>query len=80
MSTKGNLSAFRSATPAAVSKDAAVPAVAQKKPEIIGVTLRLTPDQWRRAKELAIADRTSIQALALAGISRLLAERGLPPL
>jgi len=75
MSTKANLNAFRSATPTPVS--AAEP---QRKGEIIGVTLRLTPDQWRRAKELAIADRTSIQALALAGISRLLAERGLPPL
>ena len=76
--TKANLNAFRSATPATAS----VPAARgdEKKGEIIGVTLRLTLDQWRRAKELAIADRTSIQALALAGISRLLAERGLPPL
>ncbi len=32
------------------------------------------------SSKLAIADRTSIQALALAGISRLLAERGLSPL
>lgn len=76
MSTKANLNAFRSATPS----PAPVAVAAEKKGEIIGVTLRLTPDQWRRAKELAIADRTSIQALALAGISRLLAERGLPPL
>ncbi len=74
--TKGNLSAFRSSTPA----PAPAPVAQEKKGEIIGVTLRLTPDQWRRAKELAIADRTSIQALAVAGISRLLAERGLPPL
>jgi len=73
--TKGNLSVFRSSTPAP-----APPVAQEKKGEIIGVTLRLTPDQWRRAKELAIADRTSIQALAVAGISRLLAERGLPPL
>ncbi len=76
MSTKANLSAFRTTTPTPVTAHTA----AEKKGEIIGVTLRLTPDQWRRAKELAIADRTSIQALALAGISRLLAERGLPPL
>jgi len=76
-STKANLSAFRSATPATASVPAAR---GEKKGEIIGVTLRLTLDQWRRAKELAIADRTSIQALALVGISRLLAERGLPPL
>ncbi len=76
---KANLNAFRSATPVPAPASVSV-AAEEKKGEIIGVTLRLTPDQWRRAKELAIADRTSIQALALAGISRLLAERGLPPL
>jgi hypothetical protein len=78
MSTKGNLSAFRSVTPAATVTEP--PPTPGKKSEIVGVTLRLTPDQWRRAKELAIADRTSIQALAVAGISRLLTDRGLPPL
>lgn len=78
---KTNLSNFRTAT--AGKPPAESPAPAEAKPaktRYKGVTLRLTPEQWRRAHELAVNDETSINALAIAGISKILQERGLPPL
>ena len=42
------------------------------------MSFRLTPSDWERVHQLAVADRTSINALVLRGLSRLFEERGLP--
>ncbi len=43
-------------------------------------TLRLTPEQRVRLKKYAAEMDTTIQALAIQGLSRLFEDRGLPPL
>jgi hypothetical protein len=48
-----------------------------KKP-YVAMSFRLTPSDWERVHQLAVADRTSINALVLRGLSRLFEERGLP--
>ena len=50
------------------------------KGETVHISLRLTKDQWKRAKDLADIEGTSIQRLAVHGISKLLEEKGLPGL
>lgn len=79
----GDLGLRPAAGPAALTAPAAsAPAVSKiaAKGEQIAVTLRLRKEQWRRLKELSIDERSSIQALAIEGMSRLFVERGLPPL
>ena len=44
----------------------------------VAMSFRLTPTDWERVHQLAVADRTSINALVLRGLSRLFEERGLP--
>lgn len=81
-----NLSAF-SQRRAVQKNDSATTAseqTAQVKPpakgETIMVSLRLTPEQWRRVKELSMNERRSIQQLAIAGLSRFFTDQGLKPL
>ncbi|WP_143272074.1 hypothetical protein [Azospirillum brasilense] len=53
---------------------------------LIPLTIRLTEEQYRRVQELKLATpgkrrrMSSVQELTIEGLSRLLAERGLPPL
>jgi hypothetical protein len=44
------------------------------------VTLRLRTGDWKRIHDFALTHETSIQALALAGISKLMQDAGLQPL
>ena len=53
---------------------------AEKKKGRVATNLRLTRDQWRRVHELALDEETSVQELAIRGLSRLLEDRGLPRL
>ena len=53
--------------------------IAQKKNRV-ATNLRLTRDQWRRVHELALDEETTVQDLAIRGLSRLFEERGLPRL
>ena len=76
--TKTNLAAFRSTGVQTPSEQTKV--LEKPKGLLRGITIRLTRDQWRRVKDLSTADETSIQALVLAGLSKLFADRGLPPL
>ena len=48
--------------------------------EVVCITLRLSPTQWRNAHNLALNEGMSINELAIAGINRLLEDRGLPEL
>ncbi len=43
-------------------------------------TIRLSATQWRRVKDFALDEDATFQELAVRGISRLMEERGLPPL
>jgi len=51
-----------------------------KKKNRVATNLRLTRDQWRRVHELALDEETTVQELAIRGLSRLFEERGLPGL
>jgi len=55
-------------------------AEAKKKTNRVATNLRLTRDQWRRVHELALDEETTVQELAIRGLSRLFEERGLPRL
>lgn len=46
----------------------------------VGIAVRLSPDDWYRASDLALREKTSLQRLLVAGLSELLRQRGLPPL
>ena len=50
------------------------------KGALVGITLRLSREQWDRLHDRARAEGVSLNALALRGLSRLFEERGLPPL
>jgi hypothetical protein len=51
-----------------------------EKKSRVATNLRLTRDQWRRVHELALDEETTVQQLAIRGLSRLFEERGLPRL
>ncbi len=51
-----------------------------KKKDRVATNLRLTRDQWRRVHELALEEETTVQQLAIRGLSRLFEDRGLPRL
>jgi acetyl-CoA acetyltransferase len=77
------LAAFtrKSAPPAAVQEQAAAAAVTERKRgkgDVVALTVRLTRADWERLHQLAIAEGTSIQQLALRGFSKLFTEKGLP--
>jgi len=46
----------------------------------VGIAVRLTHEDWHRATELAMREKTSLQRLLVAGLSELMRLRGLPPL
>ena len=50
------------------------------KGAFVGITIRLTREQWDRVHDLARAEGISLQALTLRGLSHLFEARGLPPL
>ncbi len=43
-------------------------------------TIRLSAAQWRRVKDFALDENATFKDLAVRGISRLMEDRGLPPL
>jgi|SRR5690625_1359478 len=57
----------------------AEPAVRKRgKGDVVALTVRLSRADWERLHQLALAEGTSIQQLALSGFSKLFAEKGLP--
>jgi hypothetical protein len=48
--------------------------------DIVCLTLRMSQSQWRKIHDLSLNEGLSINQLALDGISKLLTEKGLPPL
>lgn len=50
------------------------------KGEVVALTVRLPRAEWERVHQLAVSEGVSIQTLAVAGLSKIFAERGLPEL
>ena len=80
--TPSTLAQFAQATAPAAAPDAPASGGGRTrgKGAFVGITLRLSREQWDRLHDLARAEGVSLNALALRGLSRLFAERGLPPL
>ena len=63
-----------------LTKNAVASTIGAQKKNRVATNLRLTRDQWRRVHELALDEETTVQELAIRGLSRLFEERGLPEL
>ena len=67
----------------ASSPEAPVPKAAGRKRaqgETVALTVRVPRAEWARLHQLAVAEGVSLQSLALAGLSKVFAEHGLPPI
>ena len=60
--------------------DAAATVRQRGKGEVVALTVRLPRADWERLHQLAVAEGTSIQQLAVRGLSRIFADKGLPGL
>lgn len=59
---------------------ALVPERTRGKGETVNLSVRLSRADWERVHQLAVSEGTSIQKLAVKGLSRLFVEKGLPGL
>jgi hypothetical protein len=88
MSTKPTgLAAFTrknvAAAPIAVVEEVVASSVVERrrgKKEIVALTVRLHRAEWERLHQLAVSEGTSIQVLAVRGLSMVFSEKGLPKL
>lgn len=48
--------------------------------ETVALTVRVARADWARLHQLAVSEGVSLQSLAVAGLSKVFAEHGLPPL
>lgn len=48
------------------------------KGDVVALTVRLPRAEWERVHQLAVAEGVSIQSLAVDGLSKVFAEKGLP--
>lgn len=48
--------------------------------ETVALTVRVVRADWARLRQLADAEGVSLQTLAVVGLSKVMAEHGLPPL
>ena len=48
--------------------------------ETVALTVKVRRSDWQRVRQLADAEVTTIQAMAEAGLSAVLAQHGLPPI
>lgn len=55
-----------------------VPDRQRGKSDLVALTVRLPRGEWERLHQLAVAEGTSIQRLAVKGLSRVFEEKGLP--
>jgi hypothetical protein len=63
------------------AKQAVAPAKRGKgEGKYIHITVRLRDEQWERAHQFAASERKAISELCILGLSKLLEEKGLPPL
>ncbi len=50
------------------------------KGDVVALTVRLPRAEWERVHQLAVSEGVSIQSLAVDGLSKIFAEKGLPKL
>ena len=80
------LAAFTRANPVGkLEKEPAqeTPAPSQRdrgKGDLVALTVRLPRADWERVHQLAVSEGVSIQKLAVRGLSKVFAEKGLPAL
>lgn len=82
MSTKPTgLSAF-TRKGAQTEQPTSPPASGRKRAQgdTVALTVRLPRAEWARLHQLAVAQSTSLQALAIEGFDAVLAKQGLPPI
>jgi hypothetical protein len=62
--------------------DAAAPVRQRErgKGDVVALTVRLPRAEWERVHQFAVSEGVSIQALAVEGLSKMFAEKGLPKL
>lgn len=48
--------------------------------DLVALTVRIPRGEWARLHQLAVAEGVSLQTLAVSGLSKVFAERGLPPI
>ena len=84
MSKATGLAAFTRKGAAAVQETATKAELVRErgrgKGEKVALTVRLSRAEWERVHQLAVAEGVSIQALAVEGLSKVFAEKGLPRL
>jgi hypothetical protein len=61
-----------------IQPETAAPERKRGKGEVVAITLRLNRADWERVHHLAVSEGVSIQQLALTGLSKVFAEKGLP--
>lgn len=66
----------------AEAKPIEAPSGARKRAqgETVALTVRVSRADWARLHQLAVAEGVSLQSLALVGLSKVMAEHGLPPI
>jgi hypothetical protein len=77
------LAAFtQRSVPTPNEEDKKPPATARKRGrgETVALTVRLTRADWERLHQLAVSEGTSIQQLAVSGLSTIFGSKGLPGL
>jgi hypothetical protein len=77
------LAAFTQRSAAALNDEESKPqATARKRGrgETVALTVRLSRADWERLHQLAVSEGTSIQQLAVSGLSTIFASKGLPGL
>lgn len=80
MATRSSLTKFSVKGPGALEPLAGPMPVTRGKNQRVGVAVRLSREDWYRATEFAMRERTSLQHIFVAGISELMRQKGLPPL
>jgi hypothetical protein len=48
--------------------------------ETVALTVRVPRAEWERLHQLAVSEGVSLQSLAILGLSKVFAEKGLPPI
>lgn len=70
----------RGVTAAPPEGPVAKPSRKRAQGETVALTVRVPRAEWARLHQLAVAEGVSLQSLALAGLSKVFAEHGLPPI
>jgi predicted HicB family RNase H-like nuclease len=74
------LAAFTRNRAATEQNEVAKPPRKRAQGDTVALTVRIPRAEWARLHQLAVAEGVSLQTLAIAGLSKVFAEHGLPPI